>query len=98
MEKFAKKTSPRSTVFIRCNKTLNFYILSIISLRLIYSFFFDEESIGKSKAEVATRLLLELNPDVHGDFIDESVHQILENNPTFFNYFTVVVGIALTES
>lgn len=62
------------------------------------NFFFDEESIGKSKVEVATRLLLELNPDVHGDFIDESVHQILENNPSFFNYFTVVVGIALTES
>lgn len=55
------------------------------------------DSIGKSRAEVAAHFLLELNPDVHGDFIDESLHQILENNPSFFNNFSVVVGTSLSE-
>lgn len=64
----------------------------------MYSFFLDGESIGKSKAEVATFFLLELNPDVHGDYIDESLQRIIENNPSFFNSFSVVVGTALTES
>lgn len=55
------------------------------------------ESIGKSKAEVAAQFLLELNADVHGDFIDESLLQILKNNPSFFNNFSVVVGTSLSE-
>lgn len=56
------------------------------------------ENIGKPRAEIATQYLLELNADVHGDFIDESVQQILENNPSFFNSFSVVIGTALLES
>ncbi|KAK7601866.1 hypothetical protein V9T40_009307 [Parthenolecanium corni] len=61
------------------------------------NFFLDENDIGKSKAEAVTRFLLELNPDVHGDFIDESLQRIIENNPSFFNSFNVVVGTALSE-
>ena len=56
------------------------------------------ENIGKSRAEIATQLLVELNADVHGDSVDESVQQILENNPSFFNTFSVVIGTALSES
>ncbi|XP_065210292.1 NEDD8-activating enzyme E1 regulatory subunit isoform X2 [Planococcus citri] len=61
------------------------------------NFFLDMESIGKSRAEVAAQFLLELNPDVHGDFIDESLQQILNNNPSFFNNFSLVVGTSLSE-
>lgn len=42
-------------------------------------------------------MLLELNPDVTGDYIDEEPEEILSNSPDFFNNFTVVVATALTE-
>jgi len=42
-------------------------------------------------------MLLEMNPDVTGDYIDEEPEQILSNSPDFFNSFTVVVATALTE-
>lgn len=61
------------------------------------SFFLEAESVGKSRAAVALRLLLELNPDVHGDSVDEDVDQVLVNNPDFFNSFHVVIGTALSE-
>ena len=61
------------------------------------SFFLDAESCGKSQAQVATQLLLELNPDVRGDYVDENLGQLLENNPDFFNNFTVVIATAMTE-
>lgn len=61
------------------------------------NFFLDGESVGKSRAQVATQMLLELNPDVRGDYIDEGPEQILENSPDFFNNFTVVVATSLLE-
>ena len=61
------------------------------------SFFLDSDSCGKSRAEVATQLLLELNADVRGDYVDENIDQLLENSPDFFNNFTVVIGTSLTE-
>lgn len=61
------------------------------------NFFLEADSVGKSRAQVATRMLLELNPDVRGDYIDEEPEQILDNSPDFFNNFTVVVATSLTE-
>uniref|UniRef100_A0A1B6EM87 NEDD8-activating enzyme E1 regulatory subunit n=2 Tax=Proconiini TaxID=565685 RepID=A0A1B6EM87_9HEMI len=61
------------------------------------NFFMDVESIGKSRAEVATQLLLELNPDVRGDYVDENPLQLFENNPHFFSGFSVVVATGITE-
>ncbi|XP_024943494.1 NEDD8-activating enzyme E1 regulatory subunit isoform X2 [Cephus cinctus] len=61
------------------------------------SFFLDSESISKSRAQVATQMLLELNPDVRGDYVDEGPEQILSNSPDFFNNFAVVVATALPE-
>ncbi|ELT96932.1 hypothetical protein CAPTEDRAFT_19394 [Capitella teleta] len=61
------------------------------------NFFLDKDSIGKSRAHAATEFLLELNEDVNGDFIEESVDNLLQNNPTFFNNFTVVIACGLTE-
>jgi NEDD8-activating enzyme E1 regulatory subunit len=42
-------------------------------------------------------MLLELNPDVRGDFVDESVEQLLNNSPDFFDNFTVVYAVSLPE-
>ncbi|XP_072745070.1 NEDD8-activating enzyme E1 regulatory subunit [Anoplolepis gracilipes] len=61
------------------------------------NFFLEADSVGKSRAQIATEMLLELNPDVTGDYIDEEPEQILSNSPDFFNSFTVVVATALTE-
>ncbi|KAG8235621.1 hypothetical protein J437_LFUL014879 [Ladona fulva] len=61
------------------------------------NFFVDPESIGKPRAESATQLLLELNPDVKGDYVDEDVEHLLENSPDFFNNFSVVIATSLPE-
>ncbi|XP_076656236.1 nedd8-activating enzyme E1 regulatory subunit APP-BP1 isoform X2 [Halictus rubicundus] len=55
------------------------------------------DSVGKSRAQVAMQMLLELNSDVRGDYIDEEPEQILYNSPDFFNNFTVVVATSLIE-
>ncbi|KAK9499289.1 hypothetical protein O3M35_002346 [Rhynocoris fuscipes] len=61
------------------------------------NFFLEIDSIGKPRAQVATQLLVELNPDVKGDYVDEAIEDVLKNNPTFFNTFSVVIATALNE-
>lgn len=41
--------------------------------------------------------MLELNQDVHGDYVDEDIEQVLENNPDFLSNFSVVVATDLKE-
>jgi len=55
------------------------------------NFFLSRDSIGKNRAQVAVASLLELNPDVAGDSIDESPSEILRSRPDFFASFDVVV-------
>lgn len=62
------------------------------------NFFLTKNSIGKSRAQAATELLQELNSDVSGNFVEESVEQLLENDPTFFLGFSVVIATQLAES
>ncbi|KAI1283817.1 Nedd8-activating enzyme E1 regulatory subunit [Halotydeus destructor] len=59
------------------------------------NFFYDASSIGNSKAKVASQLLLEMNSDVRGDFIDETVENVLETNPKLFSNFNVVVATGI---
>ncbi|CAN7989608.1 unnamed protein product [Ixodes pacificus] len=61
------------------------------------NFFLDKDSIGKPRAQTATKLLLELNPDVQGDFVDETPEHLLEHNPRCFSKFSVVVATGLKE-
>ncbi|XP_031850383.1 nedd8-activating enzyme E1 regulatory subunit APP-BP1 isoform X1 [Nomia melanderi] len=61
------------------------------------NFFLEADSVGKSRAQIAMQMLLELNSDVRGDYIDEEPEQILYNSPDFFNNFTVVVATSLNE-
>lgn len=71
--------------------------LSYVLILYLNSFFLEADSVGKSRAQVATQMLLELNSDVRGDYIDEEPEQILCNSPDFFNNFTVVVATSLSE-
>lgn len=43
------------------------------------------------------QLLQELNTDVNGDFVDESVDWLLSNRPGFFDTFDVVIASNLNE-
>lgn len=57
----------------------------------------DVDSIGKSRAEIATQFLLELNPDVQGDYVDENPLQLFEDNPHFFSGFNAVITTSVSE-
>ncbi|XP_059477620.1 NEDD8-activating enzyme E1 regulatory subunit [Neocloeon triangulifer] len=70
---------------------------TISEIDLETNFLLEQDSVGKSRAEVATKMLLELNNDVRGDFVDESVEQLLNNSPDFFDNFTVVYAVSLPE-
>ncbi|XP_048731637.1 NEDD8-activating enzyme E1 regulatory subunit-like isoform X2 [Ostrea edulis] len=61
------------------------------------NFFLSQESIGESRAKIATELLNELNEDVSGDYEDEFPETLLQNNPDFFKKFTIVVATGLSE-
>jgi amyloid beta precursor protein binding protein 1 len=61
------------------------------------NFFIESDSIGLSRAQVATQNLLELNPDVRGDYIDESVDHIMAHSQDFFDTFSVVIATSLPE-
>uniref|UniRef100_T1JKN5 NEDD8-activating enzyme E1 regulatory subunit n=1 Tax=Strigamia maritima TaxID=126957 RepID=T1JKN5_STRMM len=58
----------------------------------------NKDSIGKNRGQIATQLLLELNSDVRGDFVDETPEQLLQNNSVFFNSYSVVIATSLKES
>lgn len=64
---------------------------------LFFSFFFDANAVGQSKAKYSMQALQEMNPDVSSDYLDESVETVLSNNPEFFNSFKVVIASALKE-
>ncbi|KAJ8983471.1 hypothetical protein NQ317_014929 [Molorchus minor] len=61
------------------------------------NFFLENDSLGMSRAQVATQSLLELNPDVRGDYIDESPEHVMSHTQDFFSNFSVVVATALPE-
>ncbi|KAF4090858.1 hypothetical protein AMELA_G00030410 [Ameiurus melas] len=62
------------------------------------NFFLCSDSIGKSRAQAATELLQELNSDVSGNFVEEDADKLLENDPEFFNRFSLVISVQLPES
>lgn len=62
------------------------------------NFFFTYDCVGKSRSQVATGLLQELNTEVKGSFIDEDFESLLSTNADFFSQFTVVIASQLHES
>ncbi|XP_021352742.1 NEDD8-activating enzyme E1 regulatory subunit-like isoform X1 [Mizuhopecten yessoensis] len=61
------------------------------------NFFLTKDSLGESRAKVATELLGELNPDATGDFVEDHPEKLLQSNPSFFNTFTLVIATNLCE-
>ncbi|KAF3941830.1 hypothetical protein ABW19_dt0209676 [Dactylella cylindrospora] len=56
------------------------------------NFFLDDSSIGLSRAQKTCELLCELNPDVKGDFINDSIENILKTTPENLKAFTIVIA------
>lgn len=58
------------------------------------NFFVTKASIGKSRAEIAKDLLLELNDDVKGDFLHEPPRKYItsEEHFEFFRQFSLVIA------
>lgn len=61
------------------------------------NFFLTKDSIGMSRAQITTDLLMELNEEVSGDFVEELPEKLLENNQEFFNRFNLVIATNLQE-
>ncbi|XP_071547570.1 NEDD8-activating enzyme E1 regulatory subunit [Panulirus ornatus] len=61
------------------------------------NFFVDSDSIGRLRGEVALRLLMELNHEVRGTFVEQPLQEILDNQPDFFTPFTCVIATCLPE-
>jgi len=61
------------------------------------NFFLDPDCIGGSRGEVAMRLLLEMNHEVCGDCVQETLEQVLVSNRTFFSSFSLVICCGLQE-
>ncbi|KAI9347199.1 amyloid beta precursor protein binding protein 1 [Zopfochytrium polystomum] len=62
------------------------------------NFFIDHSAIGTSRAKATTDLLLELNDEVSGSFVDQSPASLLDSNPSFFHQFTMIITTALDEA
>jgi len=59
------------------------------------NFFFERTSIGKGRAEISTLLLRELNAEVHGDYLEDSIETLLEANQSnvdLFSKFSVIIA------
>lgn len=64
---------------------------------IFFSFFLDISSLGMARAKCCATMLQEMNNDVNGDYVDESIDHILQVNPEFFKDYDVVVATSLDE-
>lgn len=56
------------------------------------NFFFDSDSIGKSRAQSASLLLNELNKDSSGSYLNQKPSEIVASNLAYFDQFSIVVA------
>ena len=61
------------------------------------NFFLNEANIGQLRGQTAKDLLLELNPEVRGDFIDKPIRQFLQDQPDYFRSFNLVIATDVGE-
>ncbi|KFD49405.1 hypothetical protein M513_09672 [Trichuris suis] len=61
------------------------------------NFFLDFDMSGQPKAKMACERLMMLNPEVVGNYVNQSPEEVFSNNPHFFDNFSVVIGTNLSE-
>ncbi|CAL9099012.1 unnamed protein product [Musa acuminata var. zebrina] len=62
------------------------------------NFLLDEDKLGQPKAKCVCSFLLELNDAVKAKFMEEAPEDLIENNPSFFAEFTLVIATQLMET
>uniref|UniRef100_A0A2P2I2D0 NEDD8-activating enzyme E1 regulatory subunit n=2 Tax=Hirondellea gigas TaxID=1518452 RepID=A0A2P2I2D0_9CRUS len=55
------------------------------------------DGVGGARGEQLLQCLLEMNTDVRGSFVDQSVEDVLASDPSFFDAFTIVVAVNMHE-
>ena len=53
--------------------------------------YFCTDSAVKLFLQIATQMLLELNPDVKGEYVEENACSLIESNSQYFLSFSVVI-------
>ena len=61
------------------------------------NFFVDLDDIGKSRAEIVLKNLLELNPDVKGGFIEKTAKEFLDDNNNDINNNNIIIETNLNK-
>ena len=59
------------------------------------NFFVDADDVNKSRGEIVLKNLLELNPDVKGNFINKSAKEYIDDEKNDFKSFTVLIATNL---
>ena len=59
------------------------------------NFFVDAADVGKIRGEIVLKNLLELNPDVKGNFINKSVKDYLNDEKNDYKSFNILIGTNL---
>ena len=56
------------------------------------NFFIDAEDVGKLRGEIILKNLLELNPDVKGNFVNKSAKEYINDEKNDFKSFTILIA------
>ena len=56
------------------------------------NFLLDKGALGKSRAQAVTENLKELNPNVSGSFVEDTVDNVMASNVDFFQPFKLVIA------
>ena len=56
------------------------------------NFFLESSHLGHSRAQHVTELLKELNESVTGSYVQESPQELIQNQPSFFSNFDLVIA------
>lgn len=59
------------------------------------NFFVDLDDIGKSRGEIVLKNLLELNPDVKGNYIEKTVNEFLDDKNNDINKYDIIIAANL---
>ena len=60
------------------------------------NFFIDAEDVGKQRGEVVLKNLLELNPDVKGNFINKSSKDFINDEKSDFKSYSIIISTNLS--
>ena len=63
----------------------------VVASDLGSNFFVTAQSLGQPRAEVVTKLLLEMNTDVKGDYVVDSLDSLLTHRASWLRSFSVII-------